>query len=352
MPSSPSLIRFLPLLAAIIVQTATPLARAADRVTLADGEEISGTVFSLGPDAIEIETEDGGQKLSVTEYQAVAFDGEPDPFAEARRLLAEGKPKEAEESLAGVAPADLADTDRRIRDEHTYLTLLAAARAAGSDEAAAALASFLERNPRSHHAYAAWETLGDVLARLGRLDEAAAAYRELASGPPALRVRAAAAQGRILAAAGKAGDALRLFETAIEIPADDSDPAIGEQKHEASLGLARCLAAVGKPDEGAATVRRLIEGADPADERLLATAFAVLGTCQRAGGRTDDALISFLTVDLVYDRVPEARAEALANLAELWESANQPERARAARAVLSESFPDSPWTTKAARPAG
>jgi len=342
----------LPVLAAVLVQAAAAPSRAADRVTLSAGDEITGTVFSLGPDAIEIETEDGGQKLSVTDYQAVAFDGEPDALAEARRLLAEGKPQGAEEVLAGVATADLAEADRRIRDEHGYLTLLAAARAAESNEAAAALASFLERNPRSHHAYAAWETLGDVLARLGRLDEAAAAYRELASGPPALRVRAAAAQGRMLAAAGRPAEALRQFEVAIGIPADDSDPAIGEQHQQASLGLARCLAAVGKPDEGAATVRTLIDGADPADEELLAAAFTALGACQRAGGRADDALISFLTVDLVYDRVPSARAEALANLVELWESANQPERARAARAVLNESFPDSPWTAKAARPAG
>lgn len=352
MPRSHRFIRLLPVLAAILVQVAAAPSRAADRVTLAAGDEITGTVFSLGPDAIEIETEDGGQKLSVTEYQAVAFDGEPDAFAEARRLLAEGKPKGAGEVLAGVSTADLADADRRIRDEHGYLTLLAAARAADSNEAAAALESFLDRNPRSHHAYAAWETLGDVRARLGQLDQAAAAYRELASGPPALRVRAATAQGRMLAAVGKPAEALRQFEKAIEIPADDSDPAIGEQQRQASLGLARCLAAVGKPEEGAAAVRRLIDAADPADDDLLAAAFTALGVCQRAGGQADDALISFLTVDLVYDRVADARAEALANLVELWESANQPERARAARAVLSDSFPDSPWTAQATRPAG
>lgn len=352
MPNSSRFIRLLPILAAVLIQAAARPSQAADRITLADGEEITGTVFSLGPDAIEIETEDGGRKLSVTEYEAVAFDGEPDAFAEARRLLSEGKPQGAKELLAGLAIADLADADRRIRDEHGYLTLLAAARAADSNEAAAALASFLERNPRSHHAYAAWETLGDVFARLGRLDEATAAYRELASGPPALRVRSAAAQGRMLAAAGKPAEALRQFEAALGIPADDADPANAEQKQQASLGLARCLAAVGKPDEGAATVRRLIDAADPADEDLLAAAFTALGACQRAGGRADDALISFLTVDLVYDRVAAARAEALANLVELWESANQPERARAARAVLTESFPDSPWTAKTARPAG
>lgn len=352
MPRSHRLIRLLPVLAAVLIQAAVPPSRAADRVTLADGEEITGTVFSLGPDAIEIETEEAGRKFSVTEYQEVAFDGEPGTFAEARRLLAEGKPKGAMELLAGVSTADLADADRRVRDEHGYLTLLAAARAADSNEAAAALAALLERNPRSHHAYAAWETLGDALARLGRLDEATAAYRELASGPPALRVRAAAAQGRMLAAAGKPADALRQFEAAIGIPANDSDPAIGEQKQQASLGLARCLASVGKADEGAATVRRLIDTADPADEDLLAAAFTALGACQRAGGRADDALISFLTVDLVYARVAAARAEALANLVELWESANQPERARAARAVLTESFPDSPWTAKTVRPAG
>lgn len=331
------------------------LAAAADRIILTDGDELSGSVFSLGPDAIEIETEDGRQSLSVTEYRVVAFDGEPSALEEARQQLERGDPAAAVAALADVEAGDLADADRRIRDEYAYLNALATAQAAAPPQAAgaaAALASFLEQNPRSHHTYAAWESLGDLYAGQGRLDQATAAYRELDGGPPALRVRAAATQGRMLAAAGRPADALRQFETAAGIADDSSDPALVRQRQEASLGMARCQAQVGKPDQGVATVRSLIEAADPGDDQLLATAFAALGACQRAGGKTEDALISFLTVDLVYDRAPAARAEALANLVELWNDASQPERARAARAALMDSYPESHWAKNLAPPAG
>jgi tetratricopeptide (TPR) repeat protein len=331
----------------------SPAARA-DRVILTDGDELVGSVFGLSPGEIEVETKDGNQTLSVTDYREVAFDGEPAALEEARGQLAAGDPAAAAATLAGVPVEDLADADRRVRDEHAYLTLLAAAEAAAPPQAAAATAAlrdFLEQNPRSHHTYAAWEVIGDLLARQGRLDEAATAYRELDRGPPALRVRAAATQGRMLAAAGRPADALRQFEAAAGIAADASDPALILQQREATLGLARCLAEVGKAAQGIATVRGLIEAADPADDDLLASAFAALGACQRAGGQSEDALISFLTVDLVYDGVPAARAEALANLVELWASSNQPERSRAARATLAETYPDSPWTKKLAPPA-
>ena len=137
-------------------------------------------------------------------------------------------------------------------------------------------------------------------------------------------MRAAAAQGRLLAAAGKPADAIKKFEASAAISTEPGDTASTAEKQEAALGLARCLAAVGKADEATAAVRHLIAAADPADDALLATAFTALGTCQRAGGHTDDALIAFLTVDLVYNRQPAARAESLLNLVQLWEATNNP----------------------------
>lgn len=342
-------------LAAILALSWVGQAGAVDSVTLGNGDELTGSVFSLAPDGIEIETEDGVQRLSVMDYRTIAFDGEPAELNAARRLLEAGKPQAASDTLAALSAEELTDLDRRIREEHRYLSLVTAARAASPqtvEAATAALAAFLASNPRSHHTYPAREVLGDILAAQGRFEDAAAAYRGLDRGPPALRVRAAAAQGRLLAAAGKPADAIKKFEAAAAISTEPGDTASTAEKQEAALGLARCLAAVGKADEATAAVRHLIAAADPADDALLATAFTALGTCQRAGGHTDDALIAFLTVDLVYNRQPAARAESLLNLVQLWEATNNPERARAARAALTESFPDSPWTKSLSKPEG
>ena len=344
-----------PALAALLAISLMAGALGEDTVTLSNGDELVGSVFGLAPESVEIETADGVQKVSIVEIREIAFDGEPAEVADARRMLARSDARAAINTLATLSTTDLADEDRRIREEHAYLTLLAAVQSASSEEAkaaSAALADFLDANPRSHHTYGGREALGNALAKQGRFEDAAAAYRALDRGPPALRVRSAAAQGSQLAEAGKPAEAIRLFEAAEAITTDPDDKASAAQKRGAALGLARCLAALGKAADGTAVAEKVIREADPEDEDLLAAAFAALGTCQRAAAAAEDALISFLTVDLVYNRLPEAHAEALYNLTQIWEASNNPERARAARQDLTSSYPDSPWTAKLAEATG
>jgi len=57
--------------------------------------------------------------------------------------------------------------------------------------------------------------------------------------------------------------------------------------------------------------------------------------------------LAFLHVDVLYFTVPEAHAEALANLVELWEAMHKTERAQRARAILDEQYRNSPWAKKA-----
>jgi len=91
----------------------------------------------------------------------------------------------------------------------------------------------------------------------------------------------------------------------------------------------------------------VILAADPEDRALLAAAYGSLGECQKdAPGSETDALISYLTVDLVYNTVPEWHARALFNLVELWQASNQPERSRQAAAMLRSTYPESPWTKR------
>ena len=44
--------------------------------------------------------------------------------------------------------------------------------------------------------------------------------------------------------------------------------------------------------------------------------------------------------------MPDAHAEALANLADLWEQVHKTERANRARKTLEEEYKDSPWAKK------
>ncbi len=93
-------------------------------------------------------------------------------------------------------------------------------------------------------------------------------------------------------------------------------------------------------------VADVLKSADSEDTPLLAQAYNVLGAAQRQAGRTQAALLAFLHVDVLYASLPDAHAEALANLAELWEQVHKTERANRARKTLEEQYPDSPWVKK------
>ena len=339
-----------PLLASVMLSLLAAAGRADDTVILSDGSRVRGSIVSLAPDSVEIESRSGIEKLGITEVQEVMLDGEPESLASARTLLLRRDPQGAIEELAKLEPADVNDAEPRIREEYEFLkvaTAAGAATAANGAAAAQALTAFLTRNARSHHFFEGQEILGDLYARLGKYAEAATAYGALDRGPSALRIRAASSKARLLLEQGKPADAIKEFEAATKIPTEPGDSASAAQIGEARLGMARCLARTGKAADGVKVAGTAIQEADPGDRDLLAAAFAALGECQRAaGGKDEDALISFLTVDLVYNTVPERHAEALYNLVELWEATKQPERSREARQALVTTYPESPWAKK------
>jgi tetratricopeptide (TPR) repeat protein len=333
-------------LAAFWLAAACGSGLAADVVILEDGSRLQGAVVSLAPDAIEIEDRSGVKKFGIDQVRELVFDGEPESLTTARGLLLRRDMRGASDELAKLEQAEIQEADPRVREEYEFLQAAVAARADGAT-AAQPLTGFLTRHPRSHHFFAAHEMLGDLYARLGKFTEAAAAFGELDRGPPLMRIRSAAKKAGLLIQQDKPAEAIREFEAAVTISTANEDLASASEKGEARLGIARCLALTGKAADGVQVVRATIRGADPRDRDLLAAAFATLGQCQRAiDGREEDAMISFLTVELVYDTVPERHAEALFHLVELWEKLKRPERARDARRALLTLHPESPWTKK------
>jgi tetratricopeptide (TPR) repeat protein len=122
-----------------------------------------------------------------------------------------------------------------------------------------------------------------------------------------------------------------------------------QQRTLAKLGKAKGLCAAKKHEEAISLVEEILKTADPENVQVMARAYNVLGTAQRQAGRTKEALLAFLHVDLLYPSLPDAHAEALANLADLWEQVHKPERATQARKTLEEEYKDSPWAKKNAK---
>lgn len=353
----------LPLAIVLAVLPGVARSQSPDRVRLTekvDGAmDIIGEIVALNPGDVEIKDQrnDEVRKLPIDRIREVILGGEPESLRNARNLLARQDAAGAVEEVAKITQVELDGASDNILAEYAFVKAAAAARQAtvtGADLAGGekALREFLQKNPRSHHVFQGSELLGDLLVRAGKFDEAAAAYAALEKGPPAFRVRAATAKATSFYEQKKYAEAEKEYEAAGKIQTDPKDEASARQKREAQAGQARCLARQGKPADAIKSVQDVIRAADPEDRELLGRAYATLGDAYRAANKEQDALIAFLTVDLVYNTLPESHAEALYNLVQLWQKAQNPERSREARQSLETSYPDSRWTKALGAAAG
>lgn len=319
--------------------------------------DLRGSIVAGTPEAIRIETPANPIKkewvVPIEDVLEVFLDGEPEELRSARGMVAAGDGAGALEQLA-IAPGDDRDAgweqaSDAVRAERRFVTaaanaLVALRSAAGLEPALAGLRGVLAAAPRSHHAAALHELIGDVLARLDRPDEALAAYDAVATQAPARRIRAEMLKGRLRLDRRQWQEARAALEKAAAVEAPPTDGSAALEKRAARILLVRCHARDGRAAAGIDLARQLIAEADPADGAGLALIYVALAEAQQAAGdKNKDAVISCLAVDAVHNGVPDAHAEALARLVSLWEKENHPERAREARQALEQTYPTSPW---------
>ena len=334
-----------------IVSPGVAWGQAADRVNLFGGTSISGKIVSVSPVGVDVENSDGDtQKLAIETVREVQFGEEPQSLKNARAMLLRGRGADARDEVGKIEADELDGAEPLVLAEVDFVRAAAAAQAvleAGGDPATAAktVVDYLAKHPKSHHFFQMQELLGDLQARAGKPAEALAAYQQLDSGPPGMKVRAASAKAAMLLAQGKPDEAMAEYDAAIKLAG--SDKASQPQKRSAELGKAKCLSLQGKQDAAIEMVLQIIKASGPEEKELLSRAYNVLGGAYRSmAGREQDALIQFLTVDLVYNTLPESHAEALFNLGELWDKGSNPERAGEARQNLKAAYPASPWAAK------
>ncbi len=332
------------LIVALACLATAPL-RGADRVRLLAGGQSSGKLTSISPTELKLEVGANTKTIAVNEVDTVQFDGEPNELTQARNALNAGKYEAAAGLLAKVATADIGRAE--IAQDVEFYKALAAARLAlaGSGSKADAgkrLFSFEKAHRESFHYYETCELLGDLLVALGKYADAETFYGKLADAPwPEYKSRAAVLLGQSLVQRKQFDLALAQFDEALK--ATGAGDAFDRQQLSAKLGRAAALAGAGKTDEAVQLVGQIIEKANPENYELQASAYNVLGQCHQAAGKTKEALLAYLHVDLLYARVGPAHAEALANLAKLWTQLEKPERADQARSRLKEKYPESKW---------
>ena len=263
-----------------------------------------------------------------------------------------GKLAEALKAIKRVKLADVS-RDEIKQDVEFYRAILVARLAlAGSGslvDAGEQLRNFEKTRKNSYHSLEVSAAIGDLLVADGKADRAETYYSRLAATPwPEYRIRAAVLMGRALEAQQKYDKAIKKYDEALATDADGKDA--DSQHLAAELGKATALAGSGKIDDAVKLIDDVIAKADPDNQELYARAYIALGNCYKAAGKTKDALLAFLEVDLLYPGTPEQHAEALANLATLWAKVDKADRAAQARSQLEKQYPHSRWIAKSAAP--
>jgi tetratricopeptide (TPR) repeat protein len=329
----------------LLIASLVPAAGAADRIRT-HGGSVAGEITGMTPLEITIDKGSAGTStIPVNQIRSVLFDGEPPELTQARLNARNGGYSTAIERLRAIEASSV--TRDAIREDVEFYSALCAAKDSlgGKGEVTQAgreLNDFVRRHPQNFHYLEAVETMGDLLMASGKFTAAQKQYAELAKAPwPDYKMRAAVLIGRTLEAQGKHPEAIEQFD-AVLASADTSDTA-REQKLSASLAKAVSLSETGHLDDAVHVIEQMIQDTDPEQKELQARAYIALGDCYERAGRTKDALLAYLHVDVLYSTVPEAHAEALSHLAKLWESVGQEARAREARQLLNEKYGNSRW---------
>jgi len=334
----------IPLLSAAIAAAILPAASALDQVKTTE-RMVAGTITSVSALAVKVEHNNQVREMPANQIEYVSYEGEPNVLKTARSNVSTGR---YEDALAALADLDTSSIKRPeiVQDVEFYkaycLAQIALVGNGDIAEAGSKMFAFVKAHPSSFHHFEAQLLVGDLAMALGNASAAASAYKLVGQNAPwpDYKARAAVALGRTHLAQKQVDEASAAFQAALEIQ-DSSEP-VQRAKLAATLGRARCLAATGQIDQASTMIEDVIKQADPEDSRLLAEAYNALGAAYRSAGKSKEALLAFLHVDLIYFSSAREHIEALYNLVELWNERQMPERSAEAARTLRERYKRSP----------
>jgi len=332
------------ILAVAVCLVAGAVARA-DAIKKIDGQ-VMGDVTDVSALEVTVELRGTATKIPVNQIDTIRYSDEPARLSAARTAIEAGRYEDAVTGLASIDRDEIKSP--LVKQDVQFYTALAKARIALAGaapdaivEAGRLMAAFVKDHPTSYHYLQACEMVGDMLVAAGKYTAAQGYYGQVANAPwPDFKMRAGVALGKALLAEGKTDEALKYFENVLAT--DAAGESAGRQRLAATLGKARCLAEAGQGDEAVKLVQEVIDKGDPEQPELYAQAYNAQGLAHRKAGRTQDALLAYLHVDVLYFTSAKEHVEALENLIELWEEVQQPERADEATQILQVRYHRSP----------
>jgi tetratricopeptide (TPR) repeat protein len=326
-------------------------ARALDTITVAgEVKAVAGEIVAVSKTEITIKAglKKEERKVAANAVLEIRFDKQPAGLKLARDAEAAGRYTFALEKYT-AALAD--DPSQFLKPELEFLIARTTARMAMADttklaEAVKLLSGFLSSNANSFRYYPALAQLGDIYLAQSNFAEAQTTFTKLEQAPwTDYKMAAGTAQARLLLKQNNVAGARAAFEKVTAMQANSE--AEKTRRYDALLGKAICLQREGQHEQAVKDLAEISSQAPAGETRLLAEAYVRQGDSYRQiEGRTKDAILAYLHVDVLFEKEAALHAESLYWLSKLWNVVGHPDRAAAADDKLQSTYQNSKWASK------
>jgi tetratricopeptide (TPR) repeat protein len=312
-----------------------------DRVYDKRGDNVSGTVSQTNSLGVQLTRAGNTQNIASTDILKILHEGDPPQLTRGREFALDGQYNQALDELKKIQINALA---REIikADAMFYLVYaeakLALAGQGKKDEAARKVINFASNYKDSWHFIDAARLLGDLEMAQNNPAKALQYYGFLMRAPSTdTKIESTYLQGLVHLKTGDWAKALGEFEKVIGFNAQTTQTTRLQTLSKA--GKAVAMAESGKPAEALDLVNGLIAELNPADVEMAARIYNAQGASYEAAGDDEGAIMAYLHTHLMFSSQPDAHADALKKLVQLWTKLGKPERAAEARQELQQRYP-------------
>ena len=321
---------------------AAPFAQAQlDRVYDLQGDNVSGAVVERSKDGVKLEKAGAIKDFKAGEISKIMFEGDPASLTKARGFALDGQ---YDQALTELKKVKLNTINRDvIKEEVAFYYAMCEAELALSgqgkiDDAARRLIEFAGANRDSWHFYEAGKLLGDLALASNNSEQALKYYKSLENAPAeATKIEARYLQGLVQLKLKQGNAAVADFDKILGLKSQTTQ--IVRLQTLSKAGKAVALAIQGNGEQANALTDTLIAELNPEDVEIAARIYNARGASCEALDDIEGAIMAYLHTHLMFSVQPDAHAEALKRLVELWPRVGKPERAAQARQELQSRYP-------------
>jgi predicted Zn-dependent protease len=310
---------------------------------------VSGSITEITPLGVTVKTNNGPEQIPAGSIKKIATKNDPNGLDRARDRIDDGRFDDGLEQLQKL------DTGSNpiVVAEVAYLKAFASAKIAlngGSitaQQAGSAMQKFIKNHGKSHHFVPATELMGHLAVAAGskNLDFGKGQFALLTkSNWPEYVLKGFFYQGETMLKQGKFAEAAQSYDQILASEANDN--LTQQYKLLAKCEKAKAEGLAGQTEPALQVINGIIRDENPDNTQLFAYAYNARGAVQLKANQLKEARESFLFTDLLFSSETEPHAEAVFNLAKIWQQLEKTDRSNESRETLKGRYRNSYWSTQ------